>query len=252
MHEALWLRQIRHHPFSGLKSRNCPIWIHRSSVPPGPLPHLPKSYIMLMTNNGATGATVHMTLTTLEKSLSHLPTKFVNQKHFYKYKSAVWTKELQSAMSERVYEVVLIVHYIYIFIKIYKEYISLNDECDKLFSKEVSDLFFFFFFLCLFFFFFIRALPRGPHVLPSNRFSGYSIKCTPASVCLSVYLSRSSDKAGYTANISCGRVGRGGNACFHTFWLVFMDQRTDRPTDRPTDGRTDGRTKPLIELRVRN
>ena len=52
------------------------------------------------------------------------------------------------------------------------------------------------------------------------------------------------NKAGYTANTSCGRVGRGGNACFHTFRLVF--------TDRPTDRLTDGRTKPLIELRVRN
>ena len=52
------------------------------------------------------------------------------------------------------------------------------------------------------------------------------------------------NKAGYTANTSCGRVGRGGNARFHTFRLVF--------TDRPTDGPTDGRTKALIELRVRN
>ena len=56
------------------------------------------------------------------------------------------------------------------------------------------------------------------------------------------------NKAGYTANTSCGRVGRGRNACFHTFRLVFTDQRTNQPTNRPTDGRT----KPLIELRVRN
>ena len=56
------------------------------------------------------------------------------------------------------------------------------------------------------------------------------------------------NKAGYTANTSCGRVGRVGNACFHTFRLVFTDQRTDGPTDR----RTNGRTKALIELRVRN
>ena len=28
---------------------------------------------------------------------------------------------------------------------------------------------------------------------------------------------RKRNKAGYTANPSCGRVGRGGNACFHTF-----------------------------------
>ena len=38
------------------------------------------------------------------------------------------------------------------------------------------------------------------------------------------------NKAGYTANTSCGRVGRGGNACFHTFQLNHY-----RPTDGPTD-----------------
>ena len=43
------------------------------------------------------------------------------------------------------------------------------------------------------------------------------------------------NKAGYTANTSCGRVGRGGYAHFHTFRLVF----TDRPTNRRTNGRTD-------------
>ena len=42
------------------------------------------------------------------------------------------------------------------------------------------------------------------------------------------------NKAGYTAT-SCGRVGRSGNARFHTFRLVL----TDGPTDRPTDGWTD-------------
>ena len=56
------------------------------------------------------------------------------------------------------------------------------------------------------------------------------------------------NKAEYMATTSCGRVGRGGNAHFHTFRLVFMD----RPTDRPTDRWTDGRKKPFIELRVRN
>ena len=44
------------------------------------------------------------------------------------------------------------------------------------------------------------------------------------------------NKAGYTANTSCGRVGRGENARFHSFRLML----TDRPTDRPTDGPTDG------------
>ena len=39
------------------------------------------------------------------------------------------------------------------------------------------------------------------------------------------------NKAGYTANTSCGRVGRGGNARFHTFQLDHHDGLTDRPTD---------------------
>ena len=51
------------------------------------------------------------------------------------------------------------------------------------------------------------------------------------------------NKAGYTANTIRGRVGRGGNARFHTFQLDHHG---------PTDQRTDRRTKPLIELRVRN
>ena len=34
------------------------------------------------------------------------------------------------------------------------------------------------------------------------------------------------NEAGYTANTSCGRVGRGGNVRFHTFRLVFTDGRT--------------------------
>ena len=51
------------------------------------------------------------------------------------------------------------------------------------------------------------------------------------------------NKAGYTANTSCGRVGRGGNARFHTFQLDHHGRK---------DQRTNGRTKPLIELRVRN
>ena len=49
------------------------------------------------------------------------------------------------------------------------------------------------------------------------------------------------NKAGYTANTSRGRVGRGGNECFPTFRLK-RDGRTDRPTDRPTNQPTDGRT----------
>ena len=48
------------------------------------------------------------------------------------------------------------------------------------------------------------------------------------------------NKAGYTA-ISCGRVGRGGNARFPTFRLDGYGP-TDGPTDRPTDGPTDQRT----------
>ena len=55
------------------------------------------------------------------------------------------------------------------------------------------------------------------------------------------------NKAGYTANISCGRVGRGGNALFHTFKLDHHG-----PTNQPTDRPMDGRTKPLIESLVRD
>ena len=55
------------------------------------------------------------------------------------------------------------------------------------------------------------------------------------------------NKAGYTANTSRGRVGRGGNARFHTFQLDHYGW-----TNGPTDQRTDGRTKPLIKLHVRN
>ena len=40
------------------------------------------------------------------------------------------------------------------------------------------------------------------------------------------------NKAGYTANISRGRVGRGGNAHFNTFQLDHHDQRTDGRTDK--------------------
>ena len=46
------------------------------------------------------------------------------------------------------------------------------------------------------------------------------------------------NKAGYTANTSRGRVGRGGNARFHTFKLDHHGP-TNQPTDRPTDRRTD-------------
>ena len=47
------------------------------------------------------------------------------------------------------------------------------------------------------------------------------------------------NNAGYTANTSRGRVGRGGNAHFRTLNSITTDQPTDRPTDRPTDGWTD-------------
>ena len=42
---------------------------------------------------------------------------------------------------------------------------------------------------------------------------------------------KETNKAGYTAT-SCGQVGRGGNARFHTFRLVLTDRRTDRQTDK--------------------
>ena len=55
---------------------------------------------------------------------------------------------------------------------------------------------------------------------------------------LTVGLENHGNKAGYTANTSRGRVGRGGNACFHTFQLDHHGP-TNRPTNQPTDGRTD-------------
>ena len=45
------------------------------------------------------------------------------------------------------------------------------------------------------------------------------------------------NKAGYTAT-SCGRVGRSGNARFHTFQLVLTDGPTDQRTDQWTDGQS--------------
>ena len=45
------------------------------------------------------------------------------------------------------------------------------------------------------------------------------------------------NKAGYTDNSSRGRVGRGGNACFHTSQLDHHG-----PTDQRTNRRTEGRT----------
>ena len=44
-------------------------------------------------------------------------------------------------------------------------------------------------------------------------------------------------KVGYTA-ISCGRVGRGGNARFPTFDSIITDQRTNGLTNGQTDGQS--------------
>ena len=73
------------------------------------------------------------------------------------------------------------------------------------------------------------------------RFCG---KYLPAALEVFVEVNRIEErnKAGYTA-ISCGRVGRGGNAtvrdykCFKTLISSLFDScpRTDRPTDRRTD-----------------
>ena len=52
----------------------------------------------------------------------------------------------------------------------------------------------------------------------------------PAQFACSRYLR---NKAGYTANTSRGRVGRGRNACFPTFQLDHHG-----PTNQPTDQRT--------------
>ena len=46
------------------------------------------------------------------------------------------------------------------------------------------------------------------------------------------------NKAGYTANTSCGRVGRG---VFTLSNSITMDGRTNGRTDRGTDGQSDGR-----------
>ena len=59
------------------------------------------------------------------------------------------------------------------------------------------------------------------------------------------------NKAGYAANTSRGRVGRGGNACFPTFQLE-RDGPTDRRTDRPTDGRTDKASYRVASLRLKS
>ena len=49
------------------------------------------------------------------------------------------------------------------------------------------------------------------------------------------------NKAGNTANTSCGRVGRGRNACVPAFRLE-RDGPTNQPTNQPTDGPTDGQS----------
>ena len=49
------------------------------------------------------------------------------------------------------------------------------------------------------------------------------------------------NKAGYTA-LSCGRVGRGGYACFLTFRLVLTDGPTEGWTNGPMDQQTDGQS----------
>ena len=55
------------------------------------------------------------------------------------------------------------------------------------------------------------------------------------------------NKVGYTAKTSCGQVGRGENARFHTLCDRFQLEH-----DGPTDGQTNGWTKPLIESLVRD
>ena len=59
------------------------------------------------------------------------------------------------------------------------------------------------------------------------------------------------NKAGYTANTSCGRVGRGGNARFHTFQLDHHGP-TNRPTDQLTNGRTDKASYRVACPRLKN
>ena len=71
---------------------------------------------------------------------------------------------------------------------------------------------------------FPTSLKLARHVL--CRHKTYPVKC-PYESCQKIV-----NKAGYTA-ISCGRVGRGGNARFPTFRLDGYG-----PTDRPTDGQS--------------
>merc|ERR1712074_228280 len=68
----------------------------------------------------------------------------------------------------------------------------------------------------------------------------YPMECLKANfICFTVTSELCSDnKAGYTANTSCGRVGRGGYTSFPTFQLVRYG-RTDGRTDGQMDGRTD-------------
>ena len=58
---------------------------------------------------------------------------------------------------------------------------------------------------------------------------------------LRVFPNENLKKAGYKANIGCERVGRGGNARFHTF-QVDHHGRTNGPTDQRTSGLTDWQT----------
>ena len=60
---------------------------------------------------------------------------------------------------------------------------------------------------------------------------------------------RTFNKAGYTAT-SCGRVGRSGNARFHTFQLMLTDGRTDGQTDGRTDKASYRNACPQLKMKL--
>ena len=71
---------------------------------------------------------------------------------------------------------------------------------------------------------------------PNDRFDVRSVRTMSMRGDSMTGMRERENKAGYTA-ISCGRVGRGGNARFPTFRLDGYG-RMDRRTDQRTDGRT--------------
>ena len=83
--------------------------------------------------------------------------------------------------------------------------------------------------ICLFF---LKALKGVSSPSVSRQFCGVPIYWQFTRSSCPIVMTVKKNKAGYTANTSCGRVGSGGNARFHTFRLVVTDRRTDGQTDK--------------------